>query len=320
MKLLNNTLLSGLVVLLMACDPSLDNQSGNPDAELSFYITGINKSLSYTFSPGNGRVAQSVPDDVRNLTVVILNESEEVVYEQHYYQYGYYYEDEDSLNAAGFDYYYYENTIPDTLFIPSLGEGNYTVLTATADFFINHYYGDANNENGRAKIESWVTSEGPIYAGKAEIELTEDEQELVMGMKNISSKITIKKEGSNEMEGWLEIRLLTENNTEYSLLEEDFQAPEYDYNYDIYGYVGERPESHIFSLPKTLTGVEINYYDYSYQGVISQRVELNPSVALGVGDAITFTIDVDEVISGSGSGVFEWENIDWNDLGDINVP
>lgn len=319
MKLLTNIFLAVLVLATLSCDTEQDSPKG---ADHDFYITGINKSLSYTFSPSNGRQSQAIPEDVRNLTVMILDDDDNIVYEQRYYNYSYYWEYEDSLDASGYDYYYYENTIPDTLFIPSLEEGNYTILTATADFY--HYYsysGWGNPEGaGTPKIESWVTSEGPIYAGKAELELSEDEQEVVMEMTNISSKITLKREGSFDNDGWLEVIIQTEDAVEYWLDDEEFVTPEYDYSESVYGYIDYRSSVNLFTLPKKLTAVQIYYYDYQTGATISQTVEIDPSIELGVGDAITFTINVEDILSGSGRGIFDWNDVSWNDLGEINVP
>ena len=73
-------------------------------------------------------------------------------------------------------------------------------------------------------------------------------------------------------------------------------------------------------MPKTLTSLELNYYDYYTNFNISQHVDLDPDIPLQVGDAITFTVNIEDLLDGAGSGVFNWEDISWNDLGEITVP
>ena len=31
-------------------------------------------------------------------------------------------------------------------------------------------------------------------------------------------------------------------------------------------------------------------------------------------------VDIDDLLSGAGNGVFDWEDIEWNELGEISVP
>ncbi len=337
MKSFITSLFALIILFSFSCTNDLDDQDKINDGEYSFYITGINKYLNYTFSATNGRAASSVPEDVKSLAVLILDAENNVVYEQHYYNNTYYppyYEDSVQMEDGSMgidvnaDFYYYENTIPDTLFIPKLGSGDYTILTATADFYYYNYgnydYGYNGHEEDKynfPKLFSYITSEGPIYVGKKELRLEEEGQQVEMEMTNISAKITLQKlNESADLQGSLQLQLNTKDNKDYSFLDEDFVPQDYDYDQSIYVWTDWQQERSIYTLPKTITSLQIYYYDYRTGVQISQEVEINPNLNLTVGDAITFTVDVEELLEGAGQGFFSWEDIDWNDLGSISVP
>ncbi|MFT7233259.1 MAG: hypothetical protein ACI8TA_002483 [Cyclobacteriaceae bacterium] len=333
MKGFNYALLALLVLFAFSCSNDQDEPGKIKDGEFSFYITGISQSLTYTFSPSNGRAASTVPEDVKNLTVLILDAEGHIVYEQHYYNYSYYYDNNADSSMMGEDdgsvsndYYYYENTIPDTLFIPKLGSGDYTILAATADFYYYYYMHDSfapngGNESEYPKLYSHTTSEGPIYVGKKELRLEEEGQLVEMEMDNISTKITLQQLNIDAgFEGSLQLELNTKDNMDYSFEDEAFVGPDYDYDQSIYVWIDWQEEKSIYALPKTISSIQIYYYDYRTGAQISQEVDIDPDLTLAVGDAITFKVDVEALLEGAGQGVFRWEDISWNDLGDISVP
>ena len=92
-----------------------------------------------------------------------------------------------------------------------------------------------------------------------------------------------------------------------------------DYDYPVYAYFSDGYQSSFYVLPKTLTGLELHYYDYSGFS-LTQAIDLDPDIELSVGDAVTFTIDLNAIFEGAGSGTFNWEEINWNDLGEVTVP
>jgi hypothetical protein len=313
--------LAFIAVFTLSCNPDSEEKV-SPKGEYSFYITGINESLSYTFSPSNGRVAESVPEDVKALTLLVLDENDELVYNQHYYNHNYYYDYADSLDASGEDYYYYENAIPDTLFIPALPEGVYTVLTATTDFYYYRYhdgFGPEGNEARYPKLDSYTISEGPIYVGKEVIELKEEDVELKMPMKNVSTKITLKKKNADDNDLWVDMSIRTKDASEYDFKDDALVASEHGES-TIYAWIDYGTEKSVYALPSTIDFISLHYYDYRTGTSVSQEVDIDPDIEMSVGDAITFTIDMEALADGSGSAIFDWEDIDWNDLGDITVP
>ncbi|MEP0365836.1 MAG: hypothetical protein ABJN36_10145 [Cyclobacteriaceae bacterium] len=315
------TLLAVIAAITFSCDPNSDDKV-DPNGEYSFYITGINESLTYTFSPSNGRIAQTVPEDVKSLTILILDAEGSLVYNQHYYNHNTYYDYEDSLDATGNDYYYYENTIPDTLFIPGLPAGEYTVLATTADFYYDYYYngfGPEGDHRSYPKLHSYISSEGPIYVGKQDIQLTEDEIELQMPMENISTKITMKKINGGDENMWIDLSISTVDAHDYSFENEELVPSEYGES-SIYAWIDYGAEKSTYALPATIASISLNYYDYQTGVQMSHKVDIDPNLEMNIGDAITFTVDVEALASGAGTGVFDWEDIDWNDLGEINVP
>jgi hypothetical protein len=351
MKISFYTQLVAILLLAVSCASDTDEQPTINNSDYSLILTGVNNALTYTFSSANSREATSVPDDVKQLTVMILDEKENVVYQQRYYSYSNYYPEIDSLKEGQYegdvatspvaDYYYYENQIPDSIFIPKLPDGTYTVVSATADFYSYYYGGDSSvNADGQANqevrndmiakpmpaqgmpvMESYVSSEGPIFIGKQVVKISDATEIVTMKMTNISAKITVKLAGTMRKENmWLNVQFQTKNNQSYSFAKEVFFTPAYDYDYTVYTSLNYQEERNIYVLPKVLTSLNINFYDYYNGTSYNQEIALDPMVKLGVGDAISFTIDTEKLLKGSGSGVFDWNDIKWNDLGEINVP
>ncbi len=171
----------------ISCAPNdTEELSVAADGDYSVMITGVTQSLTYTFSSSNSRTTATVPDDVNHLTIMVLDADMRVVYQQHYYHYSDYYPEDDSIKyddekadlakAPMYDEYYFEKQIPDTLFIPKLPEGSYTILAATAEFY-QYYYKDYEPypadgqsypdtmvyDQQTPTLESYVTSDGPIF-------------------------------------------------------------------------------------------------------------------------------------------------------------
>lgn len=326
------------VVCLFSCQTSEDEL---PTGDFDFYITGFKSGLSVDFSAGS-RTDQSTPDDVHQLHVQILDGENQVVYEQYYWDYDdyYYYDDdsvyhnEDSLNntqgrlAREMDFIYSEG-IPDTIFIPSLPAGDYHVLAATT-YIGNYYYyydyatADSSDNyyyNNEPRIDTYAVNDGPIYVGKESLYLSEEEQEVLLDMNNVSAKITVTNASdATNVSGWADLMVETQNNQYYSFLDESLFPSDYDYDAPVYTYLDPGGTRDFYVLPRTLTGLTLNYWDYYSGASFSSTLELDPNIELGIGDAVTFTVDLEEILSGAGSGSFDWEEIDWNDLGEVTVP
>jgi hypothetical protein len=295
-----------------------------PSDEFGFYITGVSTSLKYTFNSGR---ENSTPDDVRELNILILNENVEVVYEQWYFNYNFY-NGQDSSMSNG-DTFFYENTIPDTLYIPGLPAGNYDILAATT--YLNYYGEPIWNPDGTwsqgpmvyPKIDPYNVSENPIYVGKTSITLASESQEVVLEMRNVSAKITLSREDdTTPIEGGhLELVFIANNNKMFSFAQNALVDPQDNYDYYIYTYLAGEQKKNFYVLPKTLTAVEVGYYHPELE-MYNFRIEIpiDPDVALQVNDAISFSINLSELLEGAGSGTVLWNQITWNELGNISIP
>ncbi len=293
-------------------DPNQDN------GKYSLYITGITQSLTYDFG---GRAESSTPDDVTNLTLIIYDENGQAVYERRFYDYNYY----------GYGYPYYEDTvvIPDTVYIPELPGGSYKLVAVTADFYYDYHY------DSDMLVYPYHTSPGPVYAGYEEFELIEENQAVAVDMNNISCRIRVKlKEGQKLDEyGYLGLTFETNNTKAYSLFDGEFVPWDEGYNNYIYTSLGSYyywtedgeivesiVSSDVYILPQTIIKLRIDYYDH-YGSSILQEIEIEPDIVLTDGDAIPFTIDLKALIEeGTNPGIFNWEDIEWNELDEVTIP
>lgn len=299
------SLFAGLIVAVIACDFETE-PINEPDGEYSFAITGINQSLTYEFSSANGgRVA--VTDDIRNLSIFIIDEDGNIAYENRYYP------------------YYEDSEIPDSIFIPALGAGDYQIVAVTADFYPYYdYYDPAGDTLGfltDLRVPSYVTSEGPIFVGFTAFTLTEDTEVVAVDMKNISAKVTFKlAKGQSNPDGGLSMEIETTDAKDYDVFNEEFTTASYDYNY-VYGWLDSwSSERSVYVLPQTLENMKIYFYDY-YSGTnFHQTIEFEELIPMEAGDAITFTLDMDVLLDGAADGVFNYEDIEWNDLGELVLP
>jgi hypothetical protein len=295
-----------------------------PEEDFGFYITGVSQSINYIVNSGR---QEETPDDVRELNILIIDQSGEIVYEQWYFNHNYYY-GQDSLMGPG-DTFLYENTIPDTLFIPALPAGNYDVVAATT--YLN-YYGDpiwnpdgtwTNGPMVYPRIEPYHVSETPIYVGKQSLNLNEESQEVVLEMRNISAKIKLSREDINSdiQGGQLELVFITKNNKTFSFEANSLVSPEHDYDYYIYTYLNDENSKNFYMLPKSLAAVEVAYYHPQFENY-NFRIEIpiDPDVDLNINDAISFSINLGELLEGAGSGTVLWQQINWNELGEISIP
>ena len=315
-KLLLFTLVAS--TLFYGCSPDEDIQQDVPNTENSILITGINESISFTFADNNGRTESSVPDDVNMIQILILNEDQEVVYEQyHYNQNAYNDHYYDSADHAGDDHMF-ENTLPDTLYIPPLEDGNYTVLASTT--YASYYYYDGGSDAQYPAIESYQISDAPIYVGKGSAAVTSDTDALVvLDMTNVSSRIDLNIE-TTHTEWNLDIQLETGNSKYYSFESESLLNTEYDYDYlhlwrDHYW----RQESYYF-LPRDLKSLSIWYYQYPSNFNVNFDFDIDPDLTMDVGDVFTLNINLDELVEGGGQAGFNWEETDWNDVGGVTIP
>ena len=139
-----------LLFILSGCELN-DGSDDIATGDHSFYITGVRESITYEFTSGNGRAVAA--DEVRNLSVYIIDNDGNIAYETRYYNYD----------------YGYEQGIPDSIFIPSLSAGNYKIFALTADYYpyYDYYYaeGDTMAMFDNLQIPTYITSEGPIFVG-----------------------------------------------------------------------------------------------------------------------------------------------------------
>ena len=324
MKPLSIILSLCLVITLSSCYEKLAKDE-MPEGDFDFYITGVSQSLNYVFNSGS-RVSET-PDDVRELNILIIDESGDIVYEQWYFNHNYYHHQDSSMENG--DTFFYENTIPDTLFIPALPAGNYDILAATT--YLNYYDDPIMNPDGTwgpgpmtyPRIEPYNVSENPIYVGKQSITLSEENQEVVLEMRNVSAKITLSREEdtSNIDGGHLELIFMTKNNKSFSFAENILVDQEYDYDYYIYTYMFDEKKKDFYVLPKTLSAVEVAYFHNQIE-MYNFRIEIpiDPDIDLQINDAISFSINLGELLDGAGSGTVLWDQITWNELGEISIP
>ena len=79
-------------------------------------------------------------------------------------------------------------------------------------------------------------------------------------------------------------------------------------------------QNDLYILPQDLLNVRVEYYD-GWGVSVFQEIDIEPSISLGAGDAITFTVDLDAFIAnGTNPGVFNWEDIEWNELEEVTIP
>lgn len=314
-------LLAAVVLAVTGCSSVQDSDKGPLNTENSIVITGINESISYSFQSADGRVEGSIPDDINMLQILILNEDEEVVYEQYHYNQNAYNDHYYDSAGHGGDDYMFENTIPDTLYIPPLEDGTYSVLASTvyASYYDYHYESDSM-QSSYPIIESYHVSDAPIFVGKATAVVTQDADAFVeIDMNNISSRIDLNVTTSREDWG-LEIHMESGNSHYYSFESEDLEPVEYDYdNLYLWNDSYWRPEAFYF-LPRDFRSVSLWFYDHS-QGInLNYELDIDPDLNMAIGDVFTLSIDLDELVEGGGSASLSWEEVDWNDVGEVTIP
>lgn len=331
MKTLRFILPALLIFGLFACESKFE---GMPNEKYDFYITGIRQSLDYTFNAG-GR-SEAVPDEVKELTVLILNDQGRIVYEQYYFNYDYYMDPTlgnmpgDTLDAG--EVIMFDQTIPDTLFIPPLPAGKYDIIAATAPIYryylVDPYMGPDGTMppipewQGYPRIDPSTVSMSPIYVGKSIIALTDEKMEVAMNMRNVSAKITlVQKASANNLHGGVDLMFGTQNNSYFSFEKDSLLDQETDYDAPIYTYLWNQESVNFYVLPKSLTSVAISYYDYTiYENNFRLELPIDPPIVLRANDAVTFTIDVDKLFEGAGRGILNWQDIEWNNVGEVTIP
>lgn len=324
MRALSTFLTLSIIITLSSCYEKIAEKE-MPEGDFGFYITGVSQSINYIFTSG-GRQSET-PDDVRELNILILDQSGDIVYEQWYFNHNYYYQQDSSMENG--HTFFYENTIPDTLFIPSLPAGNYDVLASTT--YMNYYGDPIMNPDGTwgpgpntyPRIEPYNVSENPIYVGKQSIVLAEESQEVVLDMRNVSAKITLSREEdtTNIEGGHLELIFISKNNKSFSFADDALVDQEYDYDYHIYTYMYNEKKKDFYVLPKTLTSVEVAYFHDQLE-MYNFRIEIpiDPDIDLNINDAVSFSINLADLLDGANSGTVLWDQITWNELGEISIP
>jgi hypothetical protein len=314
-----------VVIVFSGCEIN-DEPHLDPSKKHEAVITGIKESLGFEIS-GNGRIeTDTIPENINNLSVIITNENFEVAYQHNYY---------------GYDYWDMYQSIPDSIFIPSLPEGDYTLMAITLDYYgyYEPYYGDGDSMNTEFVVEPYYFSNGTIYAGRESFTLTEDQQVVVLSMENISSRIDLSfKEGQELSEANLSILLETSSSNAYDLMTGNFFSFDPDWPITFYAYLGPQyyyyddigmpengdyPENitntSIYFFPSTIDKITFEYWDY-YGNYFTQSVDLDEPLVMDVNDKISIVIDLEEILAGAGSGFFDWEDVDWNDRGELTIP
>ena len=335
-KLLVLSVLS--ITLLCSCEESIEEPI--PEGEFSFYVTGFKRNLTVDFS-SKGRTDQSHPEDVHQLHIQILDEDNMVIHERFHYDYNDYSEDENGNNADFAENHYDDlfnlterGGIPDTIFIPALPSGHYNVIAATAHIGgYNHYIDYADDGTfdetdiepyytRHSRIETSVVSDGPIYVGQESIVLEKESQEVIFNMTNVSAKITIANASdATDAQGGAEVMFHTLNNQYFDLQTSALLPIEYDYAPPIFTYInGGEAKKEFYILPKSLMSLSLNFWHHSFGTQYTQEFELDPQIDLNIGDAVTFTLNIEEILRGGGASPLQWEEIEWNDLGEVSIP
>jgi len=320
LKLLSLT----LIIFLVACNPQ-DEVNTEPDfSDYSVLITGINKSLSYDFASKNGRTETSVPQDVNMLQLAVVATNGEVVYEQYYYNHNA--RNEFYYDSTDVDPEYFENTLPDTLLIPRLLEGEYSIIAATS-YIHNHSYYDYNDTSESklpSKIEAYTISDGPIYVGKEIVSIEENQEEALLinlDMNNISARIDLNIIEADSINLNFELQIEASNANYYSFENDELLTYEYNYYGNLYWYFdGEYSSNSIYFLPRLAESINISFFDENTQTHIHQSIDLDPDIEMNIGDVLTLNIDIEKLLEGTGETVFNWEEVDWNDVGEISIP
>lgn len=289
--------------------PSLD-----PSKKHQLVLTGLKKSLGFEID--NGRT-DSVPEGINNLTVLIADEQLETVYQRNYYSGNYW-----DLLAS----------IPDSIWIPSLSEGNYKVMAITLDYYGPYnYYSDSSISE--FLVEPPYYDDAVVFAGNEDVRLASADQIVEIQMKNISSNILIKlKDGQTLEDANLHIILESNSWTAFDLYEYQFVSfdPQWPITYHStlgiqYYYDGFREitkeitEKNLYVFPSDFSKITFEYYDNSGTN-FRVTTALSDDIVLETGEKITLVIDIDQIIAGAGAGFFDWEDIEWSDQGEITVP
>lgn len=306
MKLLNSLLIFCSLVLVFACaEEPLMEGSGEPK---SLSIVGIKDAFSYSFHSAAGK-SNAVPDEIHTLTVKVVDEFNHMVYEQWYS-----------------DWSSEVNEIPDSIFIPSLEPGNYKIYASTAEYYYyydDYYYyetGDsASYYPGSFVIEPWNSSTNPIYVGNQSFEITEEDVEVALEMRNISAKLTINYSRSSQ-DMHYGGTLIGPDAYSYSFEEDELfiMYEDNEFYTDLYQY-DESTTVNYYFLPRTLEKMRAYVYDYNYNYSVEQTYTFDEPIQMEVGDALTININIDNLLEGGGEASTAWEVIDWNDLGEITI-
>lgn len=305
-----------IVFLFSNCETSSINDI-DPSQKHESIIIGLKKSIQLEIL-NNGRV-DSIPENINNLSIIIANENLQPVYQNNYY---------------GYNYWDLYHAIPDSIFIPPLAEGNYTLMAVTLDYY--GYYDQVFSDSVEISsfiIEPYYFSSGVIYAGRSEFTLTEENQLVAISMQNISSRIDLRLKEGQELHGSnLGIILNSKEGSSYDLFHGNYLDFRSDWPISYYSYLGEQyyynenggytediHSTSLYILPSKINQITFDYWDYS-GNYFSYSIELEEVLALNSNDKISIVIDLDEILNGAGSGVFDWEDVQWTDKGELTIP
>ena len=215
----------------------------------------------------------------------------------------------------------FENTLPDTLYIPPLADGQYTVLASTSyASYYDHHYAEDSSYGAYPFIESYQVSDAPIFVGKETTEVSQEtDAVVVLDMKNVSSRIDLNIASSSE-EWNLELNMETGNSLIYSFATESLENTGYEYDYLHIYRDGYYNQTSYYFLPRDLKSINLWFYEYQTNVSANFEFDIDPDLTLQTGDVFSLNIDIDQLIEGGGSAGFSWDSIDWNDVGEISIP
>lgn len=292
MKALSYLFVLVLLSTLIACN---NVEEARVELTFSFQITGVKESMNAEFVQYNGRIMES-PVGRINLLIHSV-ESNETVYTRSY------------------------SPLPQNFQMPALPGGTYKVYLNTVgdetmgvDIIIVQF--NANERN----------SDWPLYAGYVEFLLDQDGQQVNINMANVSTKVIAKimDEQSVPVGHRLDVEIGYSGRSSYDIETKTFTydecCPQKTYanltsDFDLY---------ELYHLPIEIVTITLKLYNSDMVLLITRTINIDPGIDLQVGDQITFSIDVDNLISQIGTNSTEttlnWESITWNPLPEIIVP
>ncbi|MGL1885399.1 MAG: hypothetical protein OCD76_02695 [Reichenbachiella sp.] len=103
----------------------------------------------------------------------------------------------------------------------------------------------------------------------------------------------------------------------YSFLDDDFYTKDYAYTHVYYDdYYG----NNYYFLPKSFDKLEAYVENINEGYYVSNTFFFDTTIEMNAGDALTVTIDANEIINNAGNGTLNWEAVQWNNIGELIFP